>query len=213
MEEELEHMFFLEWESVSCVNETYEPDAYNYVISGNITVHDEYENRKTIAGRFKAFYCDIERARDDGISTFDVFDAYENTLDYHAALLGRNSKGFSNRLDKLLDLGGFESNVLIIDRLELLPKYRGRRNGLSIMRHIEKRFAIGVAVIAIKPYPLQFESKSFDEADKWQTRLGLKKLSMDKRAATKKLRDYYGQLGYKRLPGTEFMVKAAMNTR
>ena len=76
------------------------------------------------------------------------------------------------------------------------------------MLEIMRRFSAGAALVAIKPFPLQFEpASSSDDEKKWRTDLGLAELPKGKRIATKKLSDYYSRLGFLRLGRTPFMVR------
>jgi GNAT superfamily N-acetyltransferase len=101
-------------------------------------------------------------------------------------------------------------NILILDRLEILPQFRGRGLGLAVMSDLIKRFSLGAGLVAIKPYPLQFEFHSSDtESRTWRQELGLSGLCADEKLATQKLCDYYGRIGFRRLRGTPFMIRAA----
>jgi len=100
--------------------------------------------------------------------------------------------------------------VLILDRLEILPKFRGKCAGLAVMAEMIRRFSPGAALVAIKPFPLQFEpAPSSDDEKKWRRDLGLAELPEGKRIATKKLFDYYSRLGFLRLGRTPFMVRGS----
>ena len=49
-------------------------------------------------------------------------------------------------------------NLLILDRLEIIiPQYRGKKLGLTILHHMIERFSAGASIVAMKPFPLQFE--------------------------------------------------------
>ena len=70
-----------------------------------------------------------------------------------------------------------------------------------------KRFGAGTAIVAIKPYPLQFEVEPSNEDDRrWRTELKLTQLPKNRLVAIKKLSDYYGRLGFVRISRTPFMA-------
>jgi hypothetical protein len=76
------------------------------------------------------------------------------------------------------------------------------------MHHMMKRFGPGTALVAIKPFPLQFEHESSNEDNKkWRTELKLAQLPKNERLATKKLSEYYGKLGFRRIARTSYMVR------
>ena len=58
------------------------------------------------------------------------------------------------------------------------------------------------------PAPLQFEHESSNEDNKkWRTELKLAQLPKNERLATKKLSEYYGKLGFRRIARTSYMVR------
>lgn len=204
----LEAFIVMSWSSESCVADSGEPDDFIYETSGDLFNVDENDERDFV-GRFRLYYVDVERAVNEGMSVFDVLDIHSHTVEYYGAIFGSNAPGFSDRLMKLLKYDVLYSNLLILDRLEIRSKYRGNGLGLSIIRQMARRFSAGAAVIAIKPFPLQFEAEpSGDMEKKWRADLGLGQLSTDERRATKKLCDYYSKLGFIRMNRTPFMVKA-----
>jgi len=66
-------------------------------------------------------------------------------------------------------------------------------------------FQPGAGLVAMKPFPLQFESGGPrpDEPDP----LELAKFKLTENGALTKLRRYYAQLGFKRVTKTQFMVR------
>ncbi|MGH8565608.1 MAG: hypothetical protein ACREXW_16550 [Gammaproteobacteria bacterium] len=152
----------------------------------------------------------MERAVNEGTHIFDVLDAHSSHLvEYFEPIFGTNAPDFSNRLMRLLKHDLVGSNLLVLDRLEVLPQYRGQQVGLDVMRHMLRRFSAGAGAVAIKPFPLQFEvSPPGDDEMKWREELQLERLPKDKRLATSKLCDYYKKLGFIRLGRTPFMVRA-----
>ena len=211
MTEEQNQYVVLRWTTESFVSESDEPDDFIYETSGYLLTVNNDNNHKSLTGKFRLYYVDVERAANHGIPAFDVFDSYAHTVDYHDALFGASSPEFSDQLMDILRYDVVGSNVLILDRLEILPKYRNRGLGLSVMRHMIERFASGTAVVAIKPFPLQFEPEPLCEDEKkWRVYLGLPELSKNTRSATKKLRDYYSRLGFISMHGTPFMVRSSI---
>jgi hypothetical protein len=99
-------------------------------------------------------------------------------------------------------------NMLILDRLEILPEFRGQRLGLRYMRTVIRRFGLGCRIAAIKPFPLQFEPQpTRGNSDlQWHARMNTKSLTRGKRAATIKLKEYYSREGFKPVRGTDLMI-------
>ena len=120
-----------------------DPGDYIYPICGRIAKIDDDDN--IMVGKFRLYYVDIDSAIDTGyIDVFDIFDAHsDSTVDYYDSLFDPDTMGFRENLQQLFNHEIFEQSVLIIDRLELLPGYRGKNLGLIIMRRLIQRFSAG----------------------------------------------------------------------
>ena len=180
-----------------------EPGDYIYEIVGRIIGLDE-AFRRVVAGRFKAIYVDVLAAEVARISTVNLFDASATTMEYFYAIYDSDGSQFAGALTRLLDDQPYWGNVLIVDRLEILPKFRAHNLGLVAMRRIIERFRPGADIVAIKPFPLQNEAFVGHDAA-WRARLGLPNFKGNQARAVAKLRRHYAKLGFKQLRGTEFM--------
>jgi len=184
-----------------------DPGDYIYPICGRITEMDDDES-DILVGKFRLYYVDIASAINTGfIDVFDIFDAHSNsTADYYDSLFDPETAGFSENLQQLFNYEIFEQSVLIIDRLELLPGYRGKNLGLIIMRRLIQRFSAGAGVVAIKPFPLQFEqSIPAENKSGWQAEMQLSTFRETERDSIRKLRSHYGKLGFVEMKGTPHM--------
>lgn len=192
--------FCLEFSEGDCMLDDEDPSHYAYSTRGRIVSIDEDLNR-TLAGKFDLYYMDVCAALNAKTSVFDIFDCREETLDYFQSIFDYPTLNVSPKLIKLLDCGSW-GNVLIINRLELLPRFRHHNLGLIVMRRLIERFGSGAFVVAIKPFPLQQE---LSDEDEWRSSLKLTNLDKDMRRSTAKLRRHYAQLGFKSMKGTPFM--------
>ncbi|MCA1602709.1 MAG: hypothetical protein LC776_14060 [Acidobacteria bacterium] len=153
-------------------------------------------------------YADFVSAEHSGLSPFDVLDTYQHTMEYFDAVLQSNRASFSDRLEKLLDYEVWNSNLLILDRIEILPKYRGCGIGLLVLTSLIERFDGGAGVVALKPFPLQFESRECQDSSAWIKRLRLEDLPCDSLAAKNKLKQYHEKLGFVEMKSTPFMFRS-----
>lgn len=161
---------------------------------------------RAIAGKVRLFVVDLEGADKNGFDAPWTLDLDGGTEPY-TALLSQEAGNFSPAVLKILgEEFVMNSNMLIIDRLELLPAYRGRGLGLKCMDACIRHLSAGCRIAAIKPFPLQFEPAN-RTADEWKDALAFKSLSRDKRASTKRLKQHYGQLGFAHVPRTTLMVR------
>lgn len=199
------YFFCLEIDKSEEMLEDGDPTHYLYETTGSVFSLDENQRRST-AGRFRLYYADICAAVNARASVYDIFDSHSTTVDYFDAVFDPDTLGFSERLSKLFNGDDAWGNVLIIDRLEILPKYRSLNLGLVVMRRLIERFSAGAVVVAIKPFPLQCEDVGH-QSDNWRARLKLSELDRQSRSATAKLKRHYAKLGFKAMKGTPFMFR------
>jgi len=185
-----------------------DPGDYLYPICGRITEMDDDEG-DILVGKFRLYYVDIASAIDTGfIDVFDIFDSHsDSTAEYYDSLFDPDTTGFSENLQQLFNYEIFGLSLLIIDRLELLPGYRGKNLGLTIMRRLIQRFSPGAGVVAIKPFPLQFE-QSIPAEDKigWHAEMQLSSFRETEQDSIRKLQNHYGKLGFVEMKSTPHMI-------
>jgi hypothetical protein len=110
-------------------------------------------------------------------------------------LIGKEAGNFSAPVCKKLgEEMVLSRNMLILDRLEIRPQFRGQELGLRYMRAAITRFGMGCRIAAMKPFPLQFEDKVSEST------------IADFRAATAKLKKYYARDGFEALRGSDLMI-------
>jgi hypothetical protein len=162
-----------------------------------------------LAGRVKLFIVNPDAAEDDeeAPSLFELLDLRGETAAYLPLLHSTEPNRFSPALRRILREAIVPSrNMLILDRLEILPEFRRQRLGLRYIRTAVKRFGSGCRIVAIKPFPLQFERNLDDPDLEWRARMNLDLLSRETRAATTKLKEYYSREGFIPVRGTDLMI-------
>ena len=181
-----------------------EPNTFIYEVNGNIVAIDGMDD--PVAGWFALTYVDIDGAVDAGAPLFLLMDAKSQSLhEYSIALLDPYTYYFNRRVQKAVGSSvEFGGNLLILDRLELLPRYRGKGKSLTLIREMIRRFHHGAEVVAIKPFPLQLEVGSNDEV-RWRA-LELDAMSKDESAATRKLVQHYSKCGFRKVAKTPYMA-------
>jgi hypothetical protein len=183
-----------------------EPSSYIKALEGDVLINFD-SGRRARAGRFNIYVIDAEAAVNDRCSVLDVFDERAATFAYWS--LYEPDLEFTKKVTRLLKGGErWSPNMLILDRMEILPKYRGQSIGLRALRCLQRQFSTGCGIVAMKPFPLQFEGGTPEEnKDKPEfVKMRLDTFDRDAKRATAKLRSYYARLGFVHVPGTEFMV-------
>lgn len=177
------------------------PDDYVYDIKGDIFWSGIDDLGKEIyqkVGTLAAYFVDIVSAMNDKVSLLDVTDAHsDNVYRYYELLIDKKENDFKEDL-----IEGQERptnfNLLIIDRIEVTPKYRGKNIGFAAISDLIRVFGHSCGYVATESFPLQFEAND-EETDPNKT-------TEDKELATLKLKSYYSKLGFKNIKGTDFML-------
>jgi len=173
-----------------------EEEFYLSEYSGKLFVNleDEEDDTEYLAGEARLFVVHAEAAEREGYSLFEVLDLRAESAAY-MPLIGTEAGNFSAPVCRILgEEMVFSRNMLILDRLTIEPKFRGQALGLRYIRAALQRFSIGCRIAAIKPFPLQFEGKVTDSN------------KAEFRAATTKLKKYYGREGFRPIKGTDLMI-------
>lgn len=197
----------LSWNSSCFANGYDEPDRFIYTYEGDIFTSDGDCDDVKI-GQFIAHYVDIAEAMDQGESIFDVFDCHSSsTAEYLEPIFGDNEPYFSDDVECITNGNADGFNLLILDRVEIIPEFRGLSIGLKVLRQMMITFSKGAGIITLKAFPLQFENEKTHERNRaWRTVLSLENFVNDKDLSTQKLKNYYGKLGFISLPESDFMV-------
>ena len=174
-------------------------------IEGIISCYEETSDEDTPVGRVGLFYMDMGAILKTNIGLFDLFDIRGETEPFYSALIDHDTQEFKSDLEEILGDYIIDLNLLIIDRLEILPAYRGNNIGRECLRRCLQQYAHGCGVVALKCFPLQFEAGGFDDPA-WRRKMQLGKLSRNEKRSLAKLKKYYAALGFKVIPGTDFMV-------
>jgi GNAT superfamily N-acetyltransferase len=197
-------LLFDEWKGFGLCEE---PDMYCRPYVGRVAIYDGIELDVPI-GMFEAVFIDFEGAVTEGLDPFDVFDNSATTVGYFELLYDLGDAGIKASVMKIAcgpDDYIWSPNLLIIQRLIIEPKFRGNGLGLAAMRALILNLRGGAGLVAIKPFPLQFEGGRDRRREEF-VRLGYDTLSKNERAATAKLRRLYRKLGFKLVPKTPYMV-------
>ena len=183
-----------------------DPERFIYDTIGKIVLYDADGDSRLRVGDFRLTFVDVEGAIAARESVLDVFDAERRTLEYFEALYDIDSASFTRAVhDAAGGASIFCPNLLILDRLTILPRHRGHGVGLAVLIQLMRRFGPGAGLIAMKPFPLQLEATPPEDAS---ARRGLRLSVFPKngRAATAELWRYYSKLGFRLVRGTKMMV-------
>lgn len=170
--------------------------------SGKILGADDQDTEIEI-GSFRVFYADLSSGEVAGYSAQDVLDGHHATVSFMSLFIN-GSVEHTRATEKAIGFPPIDRNLLVLDRLEILPEYRGHGLGEKIIRTLIRRYGQGAELVAIKPFPLQFEAGP--PSPEFGARMQLGLFSQDQRLATRTLRAYYQRLGFVPVSRTDLMV-------
>lgn len=192
-----------------------EPSKYLTHLHGTVEWRDpEDEEQVTPIGAFGFYLFDCNSALNDEASWHDIFDTEGTTFDAYQELYEFKCWDFNAKVEKAVFSEEYPItfNLMLMDRLVIYPEHRGFGIGLMTLRAIIHQFRSFAGLIAMKPFPLQFESSEMNELNglpryEW----GLEAFNAKERPATQALRRYYARLGFKKLPSSDYMVRDTLN--
>lgn len=183
-----------------------EPEDYVNTYIGEIYGFDE-DDEHVLVGSCEVLYVRLSEALDDGLAHIDVFDATQPLLELGEALLIEPSEFSPKLYERYGDRFLYIDNLLVIDRLEIRPEYRGKGYGLGAIELILKQLRGGAELAALKAFPLQFESPNLiSELDQEQV-AALEMFSCTKHEARRKLVEHYMKVGFELFESDSYMVR------
>ncbi len=157
--------------------------------------NDDSEGYGIPAGRLIAHRIEITRAMNQGRTIWDIFDSIDAELsDYWEALFEEDK--IRPEIENLLEPSFNGSDLLIIDRVEVLSEFRGHNLGLMMTQRAIECLSSGCQYVAIRPFPLQFSPRADKEKLK---RTGYGTFVRTESAAIEKLRRYWATIGFVRI--------------
>ena len=173
-----------------------------------MTDNDEIEIGSLIATYFDAYAAsatgyDLESALDEDASLWET-----GTRLYD---LNTGEFEFNEKVQHCLNHDALLSNLLIIDRLEIVPRFRGYGIGLGVMCKTMQHFGRDCGVITLRDSLLQFDDCS-QLSVAWFSAMGLDKPPKDEKRTEAILARNYESLGFSKLPGTNVYVLCPAHT-
>lgn len=193
----------------------YEGDDRDYVttIDGEILYWTENSNSR-LCGRLECFFINLDQVRADGFDYFEILDAHSSELS-ECAMLFKSRQSYESNLLKSArdaltggeyDYSSVDDNFIYVRRLEILPRHRGKGLGKFVLNETLTYLAqhLNFDFYAMKPFAL--EGLSDAKKGSWKARMQFDKFEKNHRDGTKRLRDYYAELGFIPVKKTHLMV-------
>lgn len=89
------------------------------------------------------------------------------------------------------------SNILIIDTIEIIDGFRGYSIGADMIQYLVKNFGYGCALFLTEAIPLQHDLKTSEDKDGWYTLMGYEKMSLiDLNKSQLKIKTFLKKCGF-----------------
>lgn len=157
----------------------------------------EEKGTELVVGKGSLSLLHLNRAMDQDFPLFDVFDATASIQAMAGVIFNmKEEEDYWSKLDELYDYDiPTNFDVCFIERIELLPEFRGKGVGKWLIQNILERFYGSCGLVVINAFPLQHEDGD-SYSPEWTAKMKLEALESDLEKAQYKLFHYYQQLGF-----------------
>ncbi len=187
-------------------NEDPTDELYRYVTTFEIEIkayhsflYDESKDKIELAGKVKFRIIHGGAALNNGISIMEIMDIERDLIGNYGSIYEEEHYDFVEELNdhyfglESLDLG-------IIERMEILPTYRGLGFGKLMIQDLYHRFSVGLFVVKVFPLQLEAGIKEKKRRNEWQQKMEYDNLETDYEKAHYTLLGYYQKLGFSIIP-------------
>ena len=155
-------------------------------------------------------------AMNNGFGMESVFDMEEYTLRIGEQIANFYTDEVNEDILEFYKYDITESDICILQRFEIIEKYRGKGLGKKIIKDIYIKFANSCGLFVVQTFPIQFEFNDDEKTSDWENQMNLKKLDKDFEKSFYKLKAFYKKIGFNHIEGYDdlmFLNPAIVNER
>jgi GNAT superfamily N-acetyltransferase len=145
------------------------------------------------------------RAMNEHRNVGEVMDAVSSGLHECWGELLTHDGDWTPAVLQIYDEDLFGNDILFLESIELDDAYRGKGIGARVVRETISTFGSSCALVACKPFPLQYTNWMDDEYKAVREAPGFEK---KRRAAFGKVEKFWRGLHFNKLPNSEFFTYA-----
>lgn len=184
-------------------------EADRYINKYEVEIWGEGENEQgeelsQLIG--KASFCLflIGLALDESFDMYQLFDEGEVNRELGNMAFNWDTEEFNEDFENIIG-EVCNSNILYLDRIEILPEFKGRNFGKKVIKDIVCRFHSCCGVVVLKAFPLQFEYANISGmGDEWSKKMKYDELLQNEKMARKQLNQFYKSIGFTQYPKSEY---------
>ena len=165
-----------------------------------MVANEDFSHHKKV-GTATALLARLEKAAEDGVDCVEVLDARSADTALYLDLFNVKQSRYSGWVERTLQ--PFGRNLLMLDRIQLLPEYRGNGYGLYAAYALISSFAPSDGLVACIPAPFELLQKHRASASANGGGIRQNRDSPGWDAAEAKLRRHWALLGFRRVPGSD----------
>ena len=147
---------------------------------------------------FKIVY--VDHALNSGAEMVHVFDIDGYVYQISEDIFDFDAEELNEDILDFYDFALLNSNLCIIEGVDLLPEYKGYSIVAKAIKDILYHFDANCGLFVLEAYPLQFKRNSDEERVHWRSRLRLNEFPPEEKLAFEQLRDYYISIGFDSIP-------------
>ncbi len=176
-------------------------NAYKVAIYSEEHLHDQIE--RTLVGKAELSLVLLTLMMNQRVAYYTVFDNTQFLHELGATVMDYEMNDFRESL--LDEEGAGSSNLLVIDRLELLPNWRKKSIGKKVIKDIIWRFSGCFGLVMLKAFPLQQEFQyPNSQKNTWEKEMKMVDFSQDEEFSNYKIFAYYQSLGFVQFENTDY---------
>ena len=172
-------------------------NEYTIEIYGDGFDNDGKEIKPILIGKAKVTLVLLSLANNNEFSYYQIFDTSEELLELGNVVFDLEQDQY-NEVVEHYHYDTLNSNLLYINRIEILPAYRHAGWGIKVIKDILCRFSGCYGLMVLKSFPLQLKVDR-DSTDDWNVQMEFEKLEQDEKVAITKLNSFYKSLGFVKL--------------
>jgi len=208
--------FDVDFQAKKCLSELELYDEYVLEINGELTATeinpDLLEKDPQYIGHIRARLIQMGRITDDEKSILELFDSFDQYFhDIYGELFDPESDGFTETLQRQFQELNAGSNVLLIDEVEVLPAFRGKKMGLAVVHRIIGVFGAWNSLVIMPIYPPQFHEHR--DNIEWKEKMLAGTFAKDEDAARARLQQYWRVLGFELIWDSRYICALCTNNK
>jgi len=182
---------------LSLSNSPEEPEDFvNEIYFDVFEMTDDEEKILVAKGKFSLILFSL--AMDHGYSFHDLIDATQSISEMAEVIFDLEDEYEWEKLERYFeDKPIFNYNICFIEKIEVLPLYRGKGLSQHIVRNIVRRFYSCCGLWVLKAYPLQHDNSNRDPDDDWYVSMNYGNMEEDFEKSQYKLFNHYQKMGFR----------------